>query len=487
MEVEGPQKTFLLFDFRHIRCGDLEWRSPEGELLPIYPSTLQVEAAAHGGMLPRGIRLVAQQAHKGDLLPPGTSLGRVIYDGGRYRSCYLHSEFARSEDDKGSYSRVVPASVNVCHVESEDGMDWSAPHRCRLDVPGQWGLDGATWFTDPVAPASERYKLLYMAHPPAGQEADLLRRYQKVHPRYRDVRIREGNVTCIYGAASPDGLEWAPIRDPLMIHYSDTDTTVYYDAWLGRYVMYTRLYWQDRRWVARAETADFRRWDHVEPLLWPPLDGLPSDDIYTNGRCAYPGLPGYHLMFPMFYHRYTQSSDIRLFISADGVCWGRVPGGPVLEPGRPGDWDGAFLFARNDLVPLGSERVGMLYAGTRFPHKYPRWPAVLAAGRMAWAWWPQGRLCAVRADQEGEFFTFDLLPAGRQLRLNLRTQRSGQVRVGLAGIEGRSVEHCAPIFGDSLAAPVHWKGQADIAVPEGQPVTLHFRLRAADLFGFNWV
>ena len=129
----------------------------------------------------------------------------------------------------------------------------------------------------------------------------------------------------------------------------------------------------------------------------------------------------------------------------------------------------------------------MIYAGTRFPHKYPRWPAVLNAGRMAWAWWPAGRLCAVHADEEGEFFTFALEAAGRELRLNVRTQRSGFVRVGLVGREGRSAEDCDVIFGDSPAATVRWRGEADAGVPAGQPVTLHFQLRAADIFGFEWV
>jgi hypothetical protein len=192
-------------------------------------------------------------------------------------------------------------------------------------------------------------------------------------------------------------------------------------------------------------------------------------------------------MFPMVYHRYTQTSDVRLFSSADGICWSEVPGGPVLKPGAVGEWDSEFIHAGKDLVPLGDDRIGIPYHGTSFPHKYPRWKGVLSAGRSTWAWWPKGRLCAVVASEEGEFATFPTTPAGRGLTLNVRTQRAGEVRVGLIGVDGRRAEDCDPIFGDHLAAPVHWKGGSDIGVKEGSSVTLHFKLRAAEVFGFEWV
>ena len=158
----------------------------------------------------------------------------------------------------------------------------------------------------------------------------------------------------------------------------------------------------------------------------------------------------------------------------------------MLSPGAPDEWDGEFITGGRGLVPLGNDRVGMMYSGTRFPHKYPRWPGVLEAPRVAWAWWPKGRLCAVVADEEGEFFTAPLIPAGRELKLNVRTRRAGWVQVGVADCSGRAVADCDPVFGDHLAQTVHWKGQADIGVQAGEPVILHFKLRAAELFGFEW-
>ena len=31
-----------------------------------------------------------------------------------------------------------------------------------------------------------------------------------------------------------------------------------------------------------------------------------------------------------------------------------------------------------------------------------------------------------------------------------------------------------------------WRGQTDIGTEDGQPITLHFHLRAAEIFGFTW-
>jgi hypothetical protein len=479
-------KAVLFTDARHIRCGDLEWRSPAGERLPVAgPPEPQVEAQAHPGSLPRGIRLEAQPAEKTEPLRTGPP-GRVIHEGGVYRSWGLAVEYPPGQN-LGAYATALPSAVAIRYAESQDGFAWEEKARCAIAVPGQKAFDGYTFFVDPQAPAAERYKAVYTAWPPAEERPALWQRYQQVHPRHKDLRLREDHLYCLYGLVSADGLHWQPLRDPLLVHHSDTDTTVYCDAWLGRYVMYTRLYWQERRWVGRAEAEDFRRWGPVEPLLWPSLKGLLSDDIYTNCRTEYPGLPHYHLMFPMVYHRHDQTSQISLYSSADGICWMEVPGGPVIAPGEGGAWDREYIFAGNDLVALGQDRVALRYSGTSFPHKYPRWPGVLAAGRTAWAWWPKGRLAGVVADQEGEFFTFPMAPAGRQLRLNLRTRRAGQVRVGVVGAAGRSVEECAPLAGDHLALPVCWKGETDIGAPEGQPVALHFKLRAAAVFGFEWV
>ena len=502
------QQTYLFLDPRHIRCGDLVWCSPEGKAVPlINPPEPEVELHASPGFLSRGIRLLAQPAQKTE---PIEGLTRdVIFADGVYRAWSLAAEYPPGEDFGGA-SKALTESVTVRCAESKDGFEWKDAGLCTVRVPQATGIDGATFFVDPNAADDERYKAVYMAVPPQSERPALWTEYSKVHPRHRDVRLEPDYLCCMYGLVSPDGVRWSAVPKPLMIHKSDTDTSVYYDSALGRYVMYTRLYWQDRRWIARAETEDFRRWGPVSPLIWPRLDGPLTDDVYTNGRTEYPGLPMYHLMFPAIYHRAEQTSETRLYTSADGICWSEIPGGAVIAPGEAGAWDSAYLSSGKNLVPLGNDRIGVPYTGTRFAHKYPRWTSVLSAQKTAWACWPKGRLCAVAADGEGEFFTPPLTPAGRELRINLRTRNTGEIRVGILRSESvpptdstlvtgnplgngadagatRTVADCDPLSGDSLAKPVHWNGNADTGAPEGGSITLHFKLRAAELFGFEWI
>ena len=88
---------------------------------------------------------------------------------------------------------------------------------------------------------------------------------------------------------------------------------------------------------------------------------------------------------------------------------------------------------------------------------------------------------------------------GRQLRLNARIRRAGEIRVGLARKggagpledvvveeEGFGADQCDPISGDSSSHVVTWKGRADIASKRSS-FNLHFKMRRAELFGFEWV
>jgi hypothetical protein len=505
------QKKVLFTDLRHILCSDLEWYSPTGEYLPLNsPPEPEVAAFAKKGLLPSGVEFFTQKAHKTEPLSlplNGYKLGpRVIFENGLYKSWYLDAIYPKNMSfDAGKIK--YPDSVSICYTESKDGYEWSLPKQSKLDIQGQTWFDGFTFFIDPAASSSERYKAVYMAYPSDEDWSAMLPKYEKFHPRHKDIRCELLGVRyCIYGAVSSDGIHWKPVRKPLMIHYSDTDTTVYYDSWLKKYVMYTRLYHHDRRIIGRAETDDFFNWGHVEPIIRTDLRDPLSIDIYTNGRTQYPGLPQYHFMFPMIYHRFTQTSEVRLFSSADGICWNQLPGGPVMSTGES-DWDSEFIWAGKDLVPFGDNKIAVPFYGLPFPHKYPRWKSVLDSMRIAWAWWPCERLCGIKAEEDGEFFTVPMIPQGRHLKLNYCTSLGGEIRVGIMPnqegqrqpfhvshyakrdcyIHERSITDCDSISGDELSRIVRWKGDPEIAIKDQAQIVLHFELRSAKIFGFEWV
>jgi hypothetical protein len=477
----GPQKKLLFVDLRHIDPGDLFWRAADGTAIPVAgPPEPPVPVWADASRVVRGVKLVAQKPQKEG--PIEKRPGQVVRDGGVYRGWSIKTNYAGA--DLGSYSSALAESIEVQALESNDGYAWSMREACTVPLKGISGIDGSGFFIDPNGSPDERYKCVFHAGVKEGVQA-LWEEYQKLHPRYRDNRIDGEHMNCLYGMTSPDGLNWKLLPEPLLIHQGDTDNTVYYDAWLGKYVLYTRLCWLDRRLIGRAESDDFRHWSPVIPMLGPSLEDAYSYDVYLNARTEYPDLPGYHLMFPMFYRRYTQTSEIRMYSSLDGILWDAVPGGPILEPGGWGKWDGEFVTAGKNLVPLGSDKVAIPYNGTSHPHKFPRWSGVIGHNP-GWATWPKDRISALTAVEEGEFHTFSVPVTGTELRVNARVARAGSLQIGLTGIDNHSVELCDTITGDETAKTVTWGGKAELGIRPGDQARLHVRMRAAELFAIEW-
>lgn len=481
------RSQILFFDWRDLQCGHLQWRTADGVRLGVgNPPEPPVPLHAAPQRVPHGIRLQAQPAHTTGPVDGWKGWGRTIRDGGRFRSWHFEVNGHTKLGSGAAAHATAYDEVYVCAVESDDGFAWRETSRSRIHVGSQRGFDGVTFFIDPAGPAAQRYKLVYCAHFAEGEHDDMVRAYLARPARWRDERITAQRRYGLFAVVSADGEAWAALDEPFALHPSDTDTTVLWDEALGKYVMFTRMFRQDRRWIGRAEADDFRHWGPVEPLLWPSLAEPPDRDLYLNGYTRYPGLPEYQLMFPMVYHRLTERSDVRLCASADGIAWGWVPGDPVIRPGAPGRWDSEFLGSGKDLMPFGPGQVATPYSGTPYPHKYPRWQSVWDAWNLGWAVWQEDRLCALVADGEGEFWTRPAVPAGRTVRLNCRVPVGGQIRVGVDGVAGRGIDDADPIVGRDGVCTVTWKGATDPGSPPGQPLALHLRVRCAELFSIRF-
>ena len=129
----------------------------------------------------------------------------------------------------------------ICYTESSDGFNWSSPRRSPLQIQGTPSHE-FVFFIDPVASSDETYKCIFPVWPPKNKLPGLWAEYRKIHPRYRDTRIGPNRIQCMYGAVSPDGIDWRVLTKPLLINFGDTDNSIYYDKLLQRYVMYTRKY-----------------------------------------------------------------------------------------------------------------------------------------------------------------------------------------------------------------------------------------------------
>jgi hypothetical protein len=89
---------------------------------------------------------------------------------------------------------------------------------------------------DPVAPASQRYKLVLLTTIERQQDDEFRAR----HPDRWEPRADRGDhIYAIRGATFPDGIEWTWNPQLLSIEQSDTQIIGTYDQRLEKYVLYT--------------------------------------------------------------------------------------------------------------------------------------------------------------------------------------------------------------------------------------------------------
>lgn len=480
--------------------------------------------------MPRGIRLVAQPAEKVPF--QDGQLAAQIFDDGKYKAWYVMDPCADAEPFS-SKDKILPGhNGHVAYAESPDGVSWTRPNLGLVEYAGSrnnnlvWrgdldgstrGFHGGSVFLDPSS-TDERYKLVYLGLVTDEEWAA----FEQKYPGEADSMARRpdvGGYRCVFGffgAVSPDGLHWKALPEPLMIQHADTLNTCYYDVDRKLYVAYVRA-WQvneritdgqsadstswitvGRRSIGRSVSKDFRHFRPPEIVVSTGADMAPSHLYYTNGKTTLPGAPDNHVLFPWIWELEKDAGAVWLLSSADGWTWSRVPGGPVVAPGRWGEPDGAFVTCAGNLLEYPGDRWGIGYGGNPIPHKYPGrdlaqrqglFPGVPSVSGLAT--WPKGRLVALQADGEGEFATVFVVPPGERLRVNADVAPTGYLKVAVRGwgssedLPGRTLADSDRLIGNSLAARVTWQGQ-DTLGHDGRPVMLRVQLKHAKLFGFEF-
>jgi hypothetical protein len=493
-ELAGKRLVFT--SWHYIRPGSYGYFDGQGREIPLRGMAGPRDAHLHRFDGPRGIRLIARPAERtGPVLEPehpweegGVTFNTMIRDGGIIRAW------------GGGY------------FESTDGIRWNRPELGLVEFRGNrrnnlLSVSPGSVFIDPACLPEERFKSVFLRD----AQAEAYAAYRRRRPRDSQVLALDadpGRVHAVHGSVSPDGLRWSVLPEPIVVEHSDTHIVACYDERLGKYVMYTRNYpmrertrkvpydgfrdqWAvGRRSIGRSETEDFRNFPISEVILEPTPDMMPSDMLYSNCRTTIPGAPDHHLMFPAIWHTHTDTTSIALLSSHDGRLWNYIPGSPVLETAEFGKWDGGCVFATPNLVELPDYRWVLAYSGYNFPHKYPRGQLKSATGYAAW---PNGRLVAVEAKDQGEFATVAFIPPGRKLCLNVVTERAGHVLVETIGylegkpLPGRTFADARPIIGDHRSAPVVWKEQDDLGHRDGNAVILRFRMDKARIFGLEFI
>ncbi len=459
--------------------------------------------------MPYGISINSQKAKKTAIWlkaekPWEASIGSyqtVMYEDGIYRLWYESRAPGHYDDDIQQCF-----DSKLCYAESTDGLNWKKPTLNLIEYEGDkktnivfdknssggFGYSGGTVFLDPVAPSSERYKLIFWS---GGKDGSPV----------------------IRGAVSKDGLLWKPIPETLLDNYmSDTQTVAYYDRKIGAYVGYFRgwiggdpvsLYPDCRRVIARAETKDFKKWPVPKTILSLGVNYHPAHDLYTSAHVLYPGRDDLHLMFPKQYDREKDSEEVYLATSKDGVRWEYFGKDPVVALGEKGSGQEGSVSAGCGLVPLKGDNLGLLCSGSSSTHNiyflrkkrgetgntnFKKIKRSHSGGHF-WATWKKDRLVAIEAAEDGAFSSLFLTHKLTRLYLNFTTKPAGKIRVQLSEqisteegkpISGYAFSDCSPICGDELRYPVSWRGRTEISISQGKPIAIQFEMNQAELFAF---
>ncbi|MCX6622309.1 MAG: hypothetical protein NTY38_14820 [Acidobacteria bacterium] len=395
----------------------------------------------------------------------------------------------------------------TCYAVSDDGILWRKPPVGTLDSPL----------------GRNHNVLLFATHLPSVtkdmRDPDPARRYKMIcyinHPK-----AERGYYTMV----SPDGIHWKRHGTATICRGADV-INGYFDRqrglWVAMAKIGTPMRGHNRRVFYLITSQDFEHWTDPELALYPDLE----DDAGVAGRLEevrgildVPDDPfemhtdfygtGFHetesctLAFPWVFTinnkaRYGNQEgpfEIQLAVSRDLKNWQRPFRVPCLPLGVNGDWECGLQLTASQTVTVGDE-VWLYYCGANYTHGTPVLYRKDSPDRktkytssIGLAKWQRDRFISADGGREGgELTTVPVTFSGDRLELNARVKPGGSLRVELLDAARRPIEGLGAsqsVQGDSLRHTVRWPGGRSVAAWKGKPVTLRFRLQAAELFSF---
>ncbi len=461
---------------------------------------------------------------------PGSKIGgysTVMREDGTFRLWYQFGHQYEPWTKKGQDGQPKPkgdgrieGGQSVLYTESEDGVHFTKPalglHEFygtkanNVVIPGY--VQGGHVWIDPNAPPEQRYRS-------QGNGQGYL-------PFY----------------ASPDGIHWTETHR-VVLTSTITDSSkvdgrsnVLWDVELGRYVLFTRLFfpaahstpkgsgvYRGHRAVRRLESDDLVHWDNETLVLTHDevdlaahtvdLPDQPPVDYNFATVFRYPDEYGlWFMLVTCYWHWYDRrpegivhnsgynlgpnANDIRLLVSTDGKRFEWLGGrAPFIRLGPAGRFDSRMLHEMAYPIPMGNE-LWLYYAGRNSEHgPVPSDgldPAATTA-RDAISRAVMRRDGFVSADAEypgGELTTPPLILEGDRLLLNMDTSGGGQVKVEIQDesgvlIAGYALSDARPLNGNAVAMPARWTDGDDIGQLAGRPVRLRFVMNDCKLYAFQ--
>ncbi len=444
------------------------------------------------------------------LVEPGQAYGSVLHQpDGEWLMYYLNGRFKqdpnRPQDNLGYVTRLA---------RSSDGIRW------RLPTVGTVLLDGST---ENNAIMGRHYI------DAAGQDLTghtgpegfcVLDAQQQALPHVR------GRYTCLFlsgpadrhgglGLAhSDDGIHWRGYpENPLIPGWLDTSACFFFDARIGRYVIYTRPsvlagpHGANRK-IARVESENLLDWSVPRGVLDTdeidaPAERLEQHEAKIRGRdrqwYGITAFPWHDLTLGLgwLYDAVSGNISLELMHSYDGIDWRREPQRtPWLADGTPTGLNGhMYIPMATPPITVGDEMWFYISAANRThyqPHGEGGGPIqihLLSLPRDRWVSY------GTRSGREGMLLSAPFDWRGGRLLLNAVIDEGGTIRTAVCDLLGQELagydlDRINPMTGpaDGVELPLSYWGEHDkrvLSLPTRGPVRLKFTLCRARLYGWT--
>ncbi|MBM4050070.1 MAG: arabinan endo-1,5-alpha-L-arabinosidase [Planctomycetes bacterium] len=387
---------------------------------------------------------------------------------------------------------------NTLYATSQDGLAWQ-----KHDVVWKSYMF-ASVIKDKADPApARRYKIIAWCPNAPGVKT----------PGYPET-IRSGYNTSI----SPDGKQIAVFNTDKTICPHGDVITGYYDRQRQLYVAFPKIMTETRGFRRRCfsiiTSKDFVTWTDPKPAFVPDErddegalarieEARPILDATDNPkimRTEFYGIGVYQhescvIAFPWIFTINGTGrvgvqegpGEVQVAISRDLERWERPFRQPCIPRGKPGEWDCGFFWTPNEAVRFGDE-IRLYYAASNYGHghrcqKQPEGRLTQYTASIGLATWKLDRFVSADAPAAGgTLTTVPLVFSGNRLELNAATKDGGSIVVELLDTAGKTLARSKPIVGDSLRHTVTWQDDVKIGHLAGQPVSLKFLLKSAELY-----
>lgn len=402
--------------------------------------------------------------------------------------------------------RDTPKTGGVAYAESTDGINWTMPELGLVEFEG--------------SKANNRVNL-------GSSEGSVFRDDHTTDPRQRYVYVctvfKGGGA---YRFHSPDGYHWERDPAPLFPFEADSQNVTFWDAQLGRYVLFFRGWNISKPFglgrkivrtdadridrplgiVSTGKGKAFKNEPERDPLIVDELPTVlqcddrdpPDTDIYTNAIQRYPLAPEWYVGFPAFYRHDTTSklrndgrTELQFIASRDGHAWQRYDRSTYVGPGFAGSENANMVYLGPGMVIRGDE-IWQFGTGYRTTHGNTPGRVERTDGAIyRYVQRVDGYVSLDFPSTGAHALTAPVVVDGTTLRLNLDTGALGEARVGLkteAGqeIAGFGVKDCDEIQINATGASVSWHGKTELSSLRGKKVRMEISASRTKLYSLRF-